>query len=312
MRRTRNHSLALVLPVVAILWSASPARASTDVTACGQTLAAPGEYAVKHDLDCSGTFGDGIVIAASNVVLHLDGHTIASSDCDASRGISGISVSGASGITIEGGTVHGFNDGIALGAAKSRITNMTVTGACIFGIALSGTGNQVDTSAVTLSGFDGIGIGAATGTLIRNNDISDNARLGVDISNFSSHTVVEDNTIDRNGIADQEQGGVAIFNGTDNIIANNDLNDNFNGIELESPGNTAYGNRVTGSVGAGIFVTSIGSPSAVLFNTVLGSGLVDMLDDSSTCSGNTWIGNAFQTDLAGDVPDGGPAAGCIQ
>jgi len=296
-----------------ILLGASPAHAFTSVTQCGQTLTTPGEYILTTDLSCNGTFGNGIVISANDVILHLAGHTIASTDCDGTKAISGISVEGGvSGVQIDGGTIRGFNDGIALAASGSHISGMTVTGACFFGIALSGTDNQVDTSTVTLSGLDGIGIGAATGTQVRNNDISDNARVGVDISNFSNNNVVEHNIINRNGIRDREQGGVAIFNGTGNLIASNALNNNFNGIEIESPGNTARGNTVNGSVSIGILVISIGSPSTVKRNTVLGSALADLSDDSSTCSGNVWAKNTFQTDLAGGVANGGPGSGCIQ
>lgn len=311
--RTKHVFWALSSLIGLVLLGVSPAHAFTNVTTCGQTLTTPGEYLLTTDLDCSGSFTSGIVISASDVVFQLAGHTIASTDCDVTRGISGISVGGGvSGVKIEGGTVRGFNDGISLGAANSRISGMTVTGACIFGIAISGTNNQVNTSTVTLSGMDGIGIGAAAGTQIRNSDISDNARIGVGISNFSNNSVIENNIINRNGIRDGEQGGVAIFNGTGNIIANNAINNNFNGIEIESPGNTVRGNTVSGSVSVGIFVISIGSPAAVKYNAVLGSAFIDMLDDSATCSGNTWTRNTFQTDVAGGVSDGGPGTGCIQ
>ena len=314
MRRLRTkHLFSILSPLVGlVLLRASPAHAFTSVTSCGQTLATPGEYLLTTDLSCDGTFANGIVISASDVVFHLAGHTIASSDCDATLGISGISVEGGSGVEIEGGTVRGFNDGIALGATNSHIRGMIVTGACIFGIALSGADNQVSTSTVTQSGMDGIVIVAATGTQIRNNDISDNARVGVDISSFSSGSVVEDNIINRNGIHDGEQGGVAIVNGTDNLIASNALDGNFNGIEVESPDNTIRDNLVSGSVGVGIFVDAVGSPSAVRHNTVLGSALVDMSDESATCAGDAWTTNTFETDLAGGVSDGGPGSGCIQ
>ena len=311
---TQNTVLTMMLFALAalVLLAATPAHALIDVTACGQNLStAGGQYVLTADLDCSGTFASGIDITANDVVLHLAGHTLASSDCDPNEGIGGIVVHGGSGVKIEGGTVRGFNDGIVLGATNSRVTGVTVTSACTFGVAVSGAGNQVDASVVTFSGLDGIGIGAGSGTHIVGNDISDNVRVGVDISNFSNNNFVESNIINRNGIAAHEQGGVAIFNGTGNLIANNVLNNNFNGIELESPGNTARGNTVNGSVSTGIFVTSIASPSTVKLNTVLGN-VVDMSDDSATCSGDLWRKNIFQTDLAGGVPNGGPGVGCIK
>ena len=217
MRRLRAKHLSLIIALFIgpVLLGASPAHAFTSVTGCGQTLSAPGEYILATDLRCDGTVANGVVISANDVHFHLAGHTIASTDCDGTKAISGISAEGGvSGVKIDGGTVRGFNDGIALAASSSRITGMTVTGACFFGIALSGTDNQLDNSTVTLSGLDGIGIGAATRTQVRNNDISDNARVGVDISNFSNASVIEHNIINRNGIRDGEQGGIAGKNNT--------------------------------------------------------------------------------------------------
>jgi hypothetical protein len=162
--------------------------------------------------------------------------------------------------------------------------------------------------------LDGIGIGAATGTKILSNDISGNTRVGVDISNFSANSLVQNNIISHNGIIAGEQGGVAIFNGTGNIISNNALNNNFNGIEVESPGNVVTNNRVAGSFSKGIFVTGIGVPATVEGNKVLGSGSVDLSDESATCAAgaDVWKGNTFQTDMAGGASDGGPGKGCIR
>jgi hypothetical protein len=46
------------------------------------------------DLDCSETFANGLNSTASNVVFHLAGHTLSSTDCDLSKDISGIFVPG--------------------------------------------------------------------------------------------------------------------------------------------------------------------------------------------------------------------------
>ena len=62
----------------------------------------------------------------------------------------------------------------------------------------------------------------------------------------------------------------------------------------------------------GISITLQGSPSTVQENTVLGSTLVDMSDNSAACGSNIWKRNTFQTDLVADVSDGGPGAGCIR
>jgi len=305
----------LVLGIGALVATASPAHALTKVTTCGQTLTAAGQYILAANLDCSGTLAAGITIAGNNIILHLAGHTLSSSDCDTTKGIEGINIlSGLTGVQVDGGTIKGFNDGIALYSAGGRVSGVTVTNACAFGIAVSGTNNQVDTSVITLSGIDGIGIGAATGTKILYNDISGNARLGIDIANNSNNNLVQDNVINGNGILSGEQGGIAIFFGVGNTVSNNTINFNLNGIEVESPGNSFSNNRVSGSVASGIFVLAAAVPSTVTGNKVLGSGIVDLSDDSATCANGAdiWKNNTFQTDQAGGVSDGGPGKGCIR
>lgn len=307
----KHRSMGMALGVAVVLLLIHSAQAQTLVTTCGQTLSTPGQYLLANNLDCTNTSTHGIEITASNVTFHLGGHTMKNDACNQSfDGI--VADSGLSNVVIDGGTVSGFNDGIVLYSSNSRASGMTVTSACEFGMAISGANNQVDTSVVTASGVDGIGIGAATGIHIVSNNISGNARLGVDIANNSNGNFVENNVINNNGILDGEQGGIAIFYGVKNLIANNAINNNLNGIELESPGNTVRSNVVSGSVGGGILVVASASPSSVKGNTVLGSGVVDMSDDSPKCGKDKWKMNVFQTDLVAGVSDGGPGVGCIQ
>jgi hypothetical protein len=168
MRIQNGYFTSILFVLAAIALVAAPsARAMTPVTACGQTLAASGEYILTGNLDCSGTLADGVDITASNVLFHLAGHTSSSTDCDGIKAIEGIAVlNGVQGAMVEGGTVRGFNDGVVFASSHARITAITVTSACILGITVSGPGNQLETSVVTLSGLDGVGIGAAAVSLL--------------------------------------------------------------------------------------------------------------------------------------------------
>ena len=313
----KGYRRSKVLAAAALLLMAvTPAFSLTPVNpagGCAQTLSAAGDYVLTGNLNCSGTLGNGINIAASNITLHLAGHTISSTDCDLTKNISGIFVQGGiSNVLVEGGTVSGFNDGIVLSSTSSRVRGMRSTGACAFGIAVSGQNNQVDTSVVTSSHIDGIGIQVASGTLIEANDISGNFRVGVDISNFSNNNTVTNNIITNNGIVAGEQGGVAIFNGKNNVITSNTVNNNFDGILIESPGNVVENNTVNGSVGkgangVGISISATGASTVVKGNTVLGSSQADMIDINHKCGTDLWQNNTFQT----AVVVGGTAA-CIQ
>ena len=289
---------------------ATSAPALIPVSACGQILSAPGEYVLTGDLNCSGTPNNGVTITASDVIFHLAGHTI-TGDCFSGDG--GIVVnSGISGVQIDGGTVSGFNDGIVLNSSNSRVSGMTITATCVFGMAVSGQSNRIETNVVTASGLDGIGLGQASGTIITSNYIYGNTRVGVDISNFSVDNVVEDNVIDNNGIISSDGGGVAIFNGADNVIRNNAVNHNFNGILIESPGNLAQGNKASGNVDAGILISQFGAPSTVMRNIALANGGFDLDDFSPGCGMNSWKNNTFRTDVVAGVSDGGPGKGCIR
>ena len=296
----------------------------TPVTSCGQVLDVAGEYVLTADLNCSGMSGDynGVTITASNVVFHLAGHSISSSDCDLNRNISGIAVAGGiSGVKIDGGTVTGFNDGVLLASSNSRVEGMTVRNACAFGILVQGENNRVQTSVVTGSGSDGIILSPASGAVIASNYSSGNKRAGVAISDFAHDNLIENNILNNNG-GTGEGYGVAVFNGTNNLIRNNAANYNdFAGIRISSAvnptgnpnlSNKVIANTVSGNTHVGIWILKDAAPSIIRLNTVMGSGDTDMLDEFAGCGGNTWRNNIFKTDLAAGVSDGGPGVGCIK
>jgi parallel beta-helix repeat protein len=317
----RIRVLSTIFSLIAAVALAEAAQAQpTPVTTCGQVLSVAGEYVLTTDLDCTGTAGDynGVTITASNVVFHLAGHTISTADCDQNRNISGIFVAGGiTGVKIDGGTVIGFNDGILLSSSNSLVTGMTVRNSCIFGIAVQGEDNRVETNVVTGSGSDGIILSPARGAVITSNYCSGNRRAGVALSDFADNNTIDSNILTHNG-GSGEGYGVAIFNGTRNTVRNNAANYNDFGIRVASTGgnpgqsNKVIANTVSGNSHLGIWVQVAGAQSIIRFNTVLGSGETDMLDESNRCGGNTWRNNTFKTDLVAGVSDGGPGVGCIR
>jgi parallel beta-helix repeat protein len=307
--------IVLALAAVSMfLGTAGSAHAVTLVdpaAGCDQELNIPGEeYVLTGDLSCT-TKTSGVRITASGVVFHLAGHTISSPFCDLSVAMVGVHLEGAiEDVLVEGGFVSGFNDGILLSGVRTRARGMTVSGACVFGVVISGEDNQLDTSVVANSGVDGVALGAARGNTVRSNHIFGNYRDGVEISNFSDRNLIESNIIHDNG---QYEGfGVVIYNGTGNVIRGNAVNGNFNGIGIQSLSNTAEDNTVSANKQSGISIAAIGAGSSVQGNRVFGSGLIDMTDEVAACGTNSWSGNTFQSDEAGGIPDGGPTVPCIQ
>jgi parallel beta-helix repeat protein len=319
----KTRILLMILNLAVMAFFSQTARAQPEpVTTCGQELGTAGEYVLDNDLDCTGTSGDynGVTISASNVVFHLAGHTISSSDCDTTRNISGIFVAGGlSGVKIDGGTLSGFNDGVLLSASNSRVDGMTVRNACVFGIVVGGANNRVETSIVTASGSDGIILSPSTGSVISSNYSSGNVRAGVALSDFADNNTIRNNILNSNG-GTGEGYGVAIFNGTRNTIRNNAANYNDFGIRVASAvnpdgnlglSNRVVDNKVSGNYQLGIWILETAAPSIIRRNTVFGSGIADMFDDSTDCDGNIWRRNAFKTDQVAGVSDGGPGAGCL-
>ena len=311
-----GNRIVLVLGAAAaiVLGAAGSAHAVTLVdpaAGCDQELNIAGEeYVLTGDLSCP-TKTSGVRITASGVVFHLAGHTISSPFCDLSQTLVGVLLEGAvTDVRVEGGNVSGFNDGILLSGTRTRARGMRVTGACVFGVVISGQANQLDTSVVANNGMDGVALGAARGNTVRSNRIFGNKRDGVEISNFSDANLIESNIIHDNG--EYEGYGVVIYNGSGNMIRGNAVNGNFNGIGIQSLSNTAEDNTVAASRLAGISISAIGAGSSVQRNMVFGSRLLDMTDETVACGTNTWSGNTFQTDEAGGIPDGGPSVPCIQ
>ena len=87
IRRARLGLTLLAALSITLLW-ASPAKAGTTITqsTCTVIIAQSGDYTLSTDVTCNDIFQDGIDIIASNVTLHLNGHTISSGGTCATGG----------------------------------------------------------------------------------------------------------------------------------------------------------------------------------------------------------------------------------
>jgi hypothetical protein len=291
----QRAKLALVLLAavsITLLW-ASPAKAGTTITqsTCPVVINTPGEYSLGTNVGPCAPGVDGIDIIASNVTLHLNGHTISGTatpgTCNSSNGIHVMGTSSLTPLTmvrvLGTGTITNFTKGfLAENSAGSFVKFVTVTANCPspmgnitgFGFDIQGSSSQwkLDGNVVREPGDTSAGIVLRTGAndcdLVRN-DVNDTISV-----NSNNNNVI-------NNTGNNNSGGIFVTGNTNEIHANTTDNNSFPGIQLSC--STVSGNCPTGNIISG--------------NTSLNNSPFDMEDDSpgNNCDSNKWVGNKFKT-----------------
>ncbi|MFA9427828.1 right-handed parallel beta-helix repeat-containing protein [Natronorubrum sp. A-ect3] len=194
----------------------------------------------------SGTFGESLIIDVADLTLEAvdEGSTIL--DGTQASGSTGIVVT-ADNVTIDGLEVREFDEhGISVqGASGVTIDGVTVADNGGVGVLLENSWNgMVTDSSVTGNGFEietddldvgeppvpGIRFFDSPNGEITNNVVNDNARQGINVWNQSAGALVEGNTAsgnDRSGIYLQDANGATI---TDNVAKAN----GYRGIHVEA------------------------------------------------------------------------------
>src|ERR1043166_2840450 len=235
IRRARL-TLFLLPALFTTLLFAFPAKAGTTITqnTCPVIIAQSGEYSLGTDVGPCAPGTDGIDIMASNVTLHLNGHTISgtaiSGTCNSS---SGIHVMGTSSLTpltmvrvLGTGTITNFVTGfLAENSAGSFVKFVTVTQTpptpCsdfTFGFDIRASSSQwkLEGNVVREPGDSSAGIvlrsGANDCDLVRN-DFNDTITVNSDNNNVINNTANDD-----------VQG--IVVNGNDNEIHANSTDNN--------------------------------------------------------------------------------------
>jgi parallel beta-helix repeat protein len=259
-------------------------------------ISEPGQYRLA--VNCSiGPAVDayGIVIAADDVHLNLQGHTISgpvatAAGCTyANYGI--VADNRAWNVEMSNGTLRGFYFGLLLNQSGNghdiQMTGLTLSGNCI-GFNLRDT-RKNNFSGNTVSGSFKVGVSAQ-----RAND-----------NIFSTNTVTNSGSCCGDG---------AVFFSTSsrNTFSGNIVSNNLNGLRIldTSQNNVISGNTLSnnhGNFGMGIMIdAAVDSGNLIQGNTALGND-TDLGAFNSACT-NTWINNTFVTDTEGN----GPGAGCIR
>jgi parallel beta-helix repeat protein len=246
----------VVATMSTILMSATwVTTAGATVLSCGQTIT---ESTVLEN-DLAGCTNNGIFVGADNIVLDLNGHTVAGTAASADGG--GVVLVGRTGVTVRNGTVRNFDVGVVIEGGSAN----TVEGVNAFdNISYETVGGR--------RGGDGIAIlSSRDNTIARNNTVNNGPYSGIGIysdvdsahpratSGVSSGNVIDGNVVSGN-----------IEARTPNNVVNND---NI-GIRLE-PGNTGnliVNNRVENNGLDGITLFVRNTFTVVRSNVVTGNG----------------------------------------
>ncbi|MDQ6928670.1 MAG: right-handed parallel beta-helix repeat-containing protein, partial [Actinomycetota bacterium] len=189
------------------LFIAAPAHAT--VLGCGSVIVDSNTTIVlSADIDCTtSSSAFGIFVAADNVTIDLNGHTITGdglqpNDQTSTNGVYVTSGAGptANNFTVKNGTITGFNNGVYL----EQVNGATVTGLSVhdnlgpdgsgtFGDGIQvfeGSGNTITQNHVTNNGpFGGIRTrSVATSTTITANEVRNNTGTGIGIEG-STNTI---------------------------------------------------------------------------------------------------------------------------
>lgn len=271
---------ALAASLVAVVGTPAGAAVPT-VVACGQTITEDTTLA-DHVGPCP---FNGIVIGADGITLDLNGKQVFGTP-NLFDG-SGVRMLGRSGVTVQNGTVHGFDAGVSIeGGSGNTVRKMTIrdnvgrSGVTTVGdgvAILSSVGNEVTDNLILRNGpFSGVGVyslvdsdhpRSTTGTSSRNrirlNIIKDHVEGRTATLKDNDGIRLEPgstfNEITGNNVSGSALDGIALFRGSaNNVVADNLLVRN------------GFGNQV-GRRGDGLIVFNLANNNLISNNTAYGN-----------------------------------------
>jgi parallel beta-helix repeat protein len=311
--------LFLTLSVLAALaLFSAPAQAKPPVTvSCGQTLT----HSVKLANDLTNCPDDGLVIGADNITVDLNGHTIdgvvgKTFDCEVGPGPeepSGDGIqddAGYDGVTIKGGTVQQFVNGVrsfgepeTVAMSDSRLHHLTLRDNRDEGMFIGGANRppnnnlRIDHNLVLRNrnvcdfGF-GIAVKASHSHIDHNRVEGSVDGFLVCCEGGTDRNVIEDNSVSHN------HGYAFILVGfDDNRVEHNVLNGNDHGMVLDgSSGNDIRRNSISHGAGSSIDLVGGAAGNRVERNLLTDNGdgvTADTGAHDNLISRNTITGTGF-------------------
>jgi parallel beta-helix repeat protein len=287
----RRVGLAVIAGLTAALAGVAAAWAAVPITTCGYKITTPGKYELAADLQCP-PVGAGIFIAASQVDLDLNGHTISSGEIGIQVTSLGSpdSVVPLSKIKIHGnGLIERFTNGITF----ANVTDSQVEG-------------------VTVA-FNAFGIGAylCNNCDFQANIVTQNVLSGLFLENCDGCEIAQ-NQVSYGYDPGRNPSGIEVAGSVGVKMHDNAVTGNYVGVRIEdgTTGAQIYNNLIAGNAGflttsagagaVGIFVSS-GNGNDIHDNTVEANSApgapssYDLKDDNTNCGTNNWHDNTFFT-----------------
>ena len=231
----------------------------------------------------------GVVIRADDVTLDLDGHTI---DGDGDEYGAGIHSAGFDGVTIEGGTVTEFEDGVRLDGRESIVRRLTLRANYRTGITVSGSGHRIEHNRLESNFWTGMSFGVSA------SEIRDNAVSGsfyatggsltdsvfransASVNKDGFRVIAVDSRVTRNLAVGNEGPGIVVASVRSDIDGNVALENGYDGIAINMhshfdriPSNRIRRNvaRRNGRDGISVGDPVFGSPAHSEQNTIEGN-----------------------------------------
>ncbi len=253
-------------------WTVGAAPVPTAPT-CGQVVTV--SIVLTADLtDCG---GDGLVVGAGGITIDLDGHVV-----DGTGLAAGIRVDGHDRVTVTGGSVREFDQGVALGSGTSGaiVHAMELRMNELAGVSLTNADDAAGGSTVrhTMTTANGVGILVEAGTQrahVHHNTVTGNTGQGIHVLASGDNTI-EDNTLSgssdagvelvgsvgnrllRNSVSQAADTAVIVSEGShQTVLEDNTLTDSEGGVAIElSDGARVVGNTVHNMSDAGVVLES--------------------------------------------------------
>jgi hypothetical protein len=236
LRAGLHASLALAL---FLLFSATPAASSTNITACG-TINTAGNYVLTKSLKATGNC---LIVTVSNVAIDLHKHSLTGNGTGAGITDDGNNVAF---IVIANGKISHFTTGIDLSTETDQtsdlILNVNASGNSGDGVHIAGRDNNLMNVTAGKNGGNGIELGRCCDSLYK---VTANENSGNGLS-FDSEDYLLNVTSNSNS-------GNGVSGGFDALVVNSVANKNSgNGLELKGGDDLVISSVANGNQGNGV------------------------------------------------------------